>query len=117
MRLTCTYDLDTENKQRIFNRIVGKPDSGTGRAVVYRGRTERLHPALLRFTQTVIKVSSMQYYKRVILNLFYEQLAEFVGAGQYNPRRNVADSDYDGVVDYRFDIGPSALPVRSERQR
>ncbi len=75
---------------------------------------ERLYPALLQFAQTVAKVSSMQYYKReVIQNLFYEQLAEFVEErlAEYEPRRNTLPipehDEYE--VDYQFDIGPRPL--------
>ena len=75
MRLTYTYDLDTENKQRIFYRILSENriQEQDGRLYI-EAEPERLYPALLQFAQTVAKVSSMQYYKReVIQNLFYEQ--------------------------------------------
>jgi len=80
MRLSYTYDLDTENKQRIFNRILSENriQEQDGRLFI-EAEPERLYPALLQFAQTVAKVSSMTYYKReVIQNFFYEQLAEFV---------------------------------------
>ncbi len=115
MRLSYAYDLDTENKQRIFNRILSENriQEQDGRLYI-EAEPERLYPALLQFAQTVAKVSSMQYYKReVIQNLFYEQLAEFVEeklAG-YNPRRNMMPiPDHDEYeVDYQFDIGPRPL--------
>jgi hypothetical protein len=115
MRLTYTYDLDTENKQRIFNRILSENriQEQDGRLYI-EAEPERLYPALLQFAQTVAKVSSMQYYKReVIQNLFYEQLAEFVEErlAEYNPRRStlpIADHD-EYEVDYQFDIGPRPL--------
>ena len=107
MRLTYTYDLDTENKQRIFNRILpeNRIQERDGRLYI-EAEPERLYPALLHFAQTVAKVSSMQYYKReVIQNLFYEQLAG------YNPRRNTLPiqnhDEYE--VDYQFDIGSRPL--------
>jgi len=115
MRLSYTYDLDTENKQRIFNRILSENriQEQDGRLFI-EAEPERLYPALLQFAQTVAKVSSMTYYKReVIQNFFYEQLAEFVEeklAG-YNPRRNTLPiPDHDEYeVDYQFDIGPRPL--------
>jgi hypothetical protein len=115
MRLTYNYDLDTENKERIFNRILSENQvqEQDGRLYI-EAEPERLYPALLQFAQTIAKVSSMQYYKReVIQSLFYEQLAEFVEErlAAYNPVRNTQPipehDEYE--VDYRFDIDPRPL--------
>jgi hypothetical protein len=50
MRLTYTYDLDTENKQRIFNRILSENriQEQDGRLYI-EAEPERLYPALLHF--------------------------------------------------------------------
>ncbi len=115
MRLTFTYDLDTDNKQRIFNRILSENriQEQDGRLYI-EAEPERLYPALLQFAQAVAKVSSMRYYKReVIQSLFYEQLAEFVEEklAQFNPRKDTlpipGQEEYE--VDYEFDIGPRPL--------
>src|SRR5271157_5788142 len=70
--------------------------------------------AILQFAQTVAKISSMQYFKReVIQSLFYEQLAEFIEdrLGEYNPRARVLPiADHDEYeVDYQFDAGKRPL--------
>jgi hypothetical protein len=59
MRLTYTYDLDTENTQRIFNRILSENriQEQDGRLYI-EAEPERLYPALLQFAQTVAKVFS-----------------------------------------------------------
>jgi Domain of unknown function DUF1828 len=115
MRLTYNYDLDTENKQRIFHRILAENriQEQDGRLYI-DVEPERLYPAILHFAQTVAKVSSMQYFKReVIQSLFYEQLAEFIEErlGEYNPRAHVVPipehDEYE--VDYQFDAGPRPL--------
>ena len=115
MRLTYSYDLDTENKQRIFNRILAENriQEQDGRLYI-EAEPERLYPAILQFAQTVAKISSMQYFKReVIQSLFYEQLAEFIEdrLGEYNPRAHVLPiPDHDEYeVDYQFDAGPRPL--------
>jgi hypothetical protein len=115
MRLTYNYDLDTENKQRIFNRILAenRVSEQDGRLYV-EAEPERLYPAILQFAQTVAKVSSMQFFKReVIQSLFYEQLAEFIEErlGQFNPRAHVMPiPDHDEYeVDYSFDVGPRPM--------
>ena len=115
MRLTYSYDLDTENKQRIFNRILAENriQEQDGRLYIETD-PERLYPAILQFAQTVAKVSSMQFFKReVIQSLFYEQLAEFIEErlAEYNPRPHALPiSDHDEYeVDYQFDVGPRPL--------
>ena len=72
MRLTYSFDLDTENKQRIFNRILAENRVQKDNGRLYVGaEAERLYPAILHFAQAIAKVSSMQYFKReVIQSLF-----------------------------------------------
>lgn len=115
MRLTYSYDLDTENKQRIFNRILAENriQDQDGRLYI-EAEPDRLYPAILQFAQAVAKVSSMQFFKReVIQSLFYEQLAEFIEdrLGEYNPRQQALPiPDHDEYeVDYQFDAGPRPL--------
>ncbi|MBI3682793.1 MAG: DUF1828 domain-containing protein [Acidobacteria bacterium] len=112
MRLTYNYDLDTENKLRIFNRILAENriSEQDGRLYI-EAEPERLYPAILQFAQTVAKVSSMQFFKReVIQSLFYEQLAEFIEErlAEFNPRARVLPiPDHDEYeVDYQFYAGP-----------
>jgi len=115
MRLTYSYDLDTENKQRILTRILAENriQERDGRLYI-ETEPERLYPAILQFAQTVAKVSSMQFFKReVIQSLFYEQLAEFIEErlAEYGPRPQALPipehDEYE--VDYQFDIGPRPL--------
>ena len=115
MRLSYSYDLDTENKQRIFNRILAENriQQSDGRLYI-ETEAEGLYPAILQLAQTVAKVSSMQYFKReVIQSLFYEQLAEFIEErlAEYNPRPRVlpipGHDEYE--ADYQFDAGPRPL--------
>ncbi|MGE5567633.1 MAG: DUF1828 domain-containing protein [Rhodospirillales bacterium] len=115
MRLSYTYDLDTEHKQRIFSRILSENriSEQDGRLYI-DAEPDRLYPAILQFAQTVAKVSSMQYFKReVIQSLFYEQLAEFIEErlSQFNPRAHVLPiSDHDEYeVDYSLEAGPRPL--------
>lgn len=115
MRLTYNYDLDTENKLRIFNRILAENRIAEqdGRLFI-EAEPERLYPAILQFAQTVAKVSSMQFFKReVIQSLFYEQLAEFIEdrLAEFNPRARVLPiADHDEYeVDFQFDAGPRPI--------
>jgi len=115
MRLTYTFDLDTENKQRIFHRILSenRVSEKDGRLFI-EAEPDRLYPAILQFAQTLAKVSSMQYFKReVIQSLFYEQLAEFIEErlSEFNPRTHVLPiPDHDEYeVDYQLDAGPRPI--------
>lgn len=115
MRLSFNFDVDTENKQRIFNRILSENriQEQDGRLFI-ETEPDQLYPAILQFAQTVAKVSSMQYYKReVIQSLFYELLEEFIEdkLAEYSPRpRTVPIPDHDEYeVDFQFDIGPRPL--------
>jgi hypothetical protein len=115
MRLTYSYDLDTENKQRIFHRILAENriEEQDGRLFI-DAEPARLYPAILQFAQTVAKVSGMQFFKReVIQSLFYEQLAEFIDErlGQYHPHpKALPIPEHDEYeVDYQFDAGPRPI--------
>ncbi len=115
MRLTYAYDLDTDNKQRIFSRIVTENgiQERDGRLYI-DAEGDRLYPALLQFAQTVAKVSSMQFFKReVIQSLFYEELNQFIEEHlvQYQPQAKAlpVPSHDEYEVDYEFDVGPRPI--------
>jgi hypothetical protein len=115
MRLTYNYEVDTVNKERIFNRILAenRVQQRDGRLFIDTD-LESLYPTILQFAQTVARLSSMQYFKReVIESLFYEQLREFIEErlGSYQPRWPVfplADHE-EYEVDYQFEAGPRPL--------
>lgn len=93
MRLSYGFDLDTENKDRIFKRILNEnriqEDRGNLFVDVAPGH---LYPAVLNFGQTVAKVSNMALYRReVIANLFYEMLHDKVEErlAELSPREDV----------------------------
>lgn len=110
MRLSFNLDVDTESRQRIFSRILSenRVQEQDGRLFM-EVEPERLYPAILQFAQTVAKVSSMQYYRReVIQGLFYELLEQFIQdeLAEYNPRPHTLPiPDHDEYeVDFQFDL-------------
>lgn len=111
MRLSYSFDLDTPNKERIFQRILSENgiQDENGNLFV-ETPVQSLYPAILQFAQTVAKISNMQLYKReVIQSLFYEMLEEFIMTrlSAYQPRQKVyplPDRD-DLEVDYEFELG------------
>jgi len=115
MRLSYTFDLDTPNKERIFQRILSENRVTEENGNLFLDTSpESLYPAVLQFAQTVAKVSNMQLYKReVIHSLFYEMLGEFIEESlrQYHPRPNalpLPERD-DLEVDYQFEMKPRPI--------
>ena len=106
MRLSYSFDIDTDNKNRIFTRILseGRVQEDHGNLFVDVS-PDHLYPAVLNFGQTVAKVTNMSLYRReVIANLFYEMLQEKVTErlGEFNPREDVKPLPQreELVVDY-----------------
>ncbi|MEO8659506.1 MAG: DUF1828 domain-containing protein [Bryobacteraceae bacterium] len=110
MRLSYNLDIETESRQKVLHRILAENGVGEEEGRLYvDAEPERLYPAILHFAQTVAKVSSMQFYKReVIQSLFYELLDEFVEErlGQYQPRLHVAP--VEGHDEYEVDVAFAA---------
>lgn len=115
MRLSYSFELDTPNKERIFQKILAENQVNEENGALYvETEPESLYPTILHFAQTVARVSNMRLYKReVIENLFYELLEEFVQdqLNRFNPRPKVfplPERD-DLEVDYRFEIATRAV--------
>jgi len=110
MRLSFNLELETESRQRIFTRILSEHgvQEQDGRLFM-DAEADRLYPAILQFAQTVAKISSMQYYRReVIQSLFYEMLEEFIQdkLAEHHPRPHTLPiPDHDEYeVDFQFDL-------------
>lgn len=115
MRLSYSFDINSENKERIFRRIVEENGllEENGRLFIVCSR-ERLYPSILQFAQGVAKVSSLQYLKREISrSMFYEMLEEFVrqNLSMYNPRARYAPlpEREDLEVDHLLEVGSRPL--------
>lgn len=115
MRLSYHFDIDTPNKERIFQRIITENKVSEKDGVLYIDtKPESLYPSILQFAQTVAKISNMELYKReVIQSLFYEMLTEFIEESlrEYNPKPTtypISDRD-DLEVDFQFDIQPRPI--------
>ncbi len=112
MRLSYSYDVDTPNKERIFNQILSENHVCEENGNLYIDASpENLYPAVLQFAQTVAKVSNMRLYKReVVKSLFNENLEEIVREKleQFHPIPQflpLPERD-DLEVDYKLDIEP-----------
>jgi hypothetical protein len=114
MRLSYTFDIDTPNKERIFNRIVAENGVSEANGELFiEATSDTLYTALLQFSQAVSKVCNMRYFRREVLaSLFEEMLAEFVQTqmARFHPRQTILpipDRD-DLEVDWEF--RPNGIP-------
>jgi hypothetical protein len=112
MRLSYQFDIDTPNKERIFQNILSEHRVSEEKGNLFLdAKPESLYPSVLQFAQAVAKVANMQHFKReVIQSLFYELLTEFIEETlkKYSPRPKVLPiSERDDLeVDFEFSIKP-----------
>jgi len=115
MRLSYSYEIDTDNKENILQRILSEnnlsEDNGN---IFYLTKPESLYSDILHVCQTYMKIGSMRYFKReVIESLFYEMLDDFIMTEltEYKPKKSVFPiSDRDDLeADYEF--VPNGYPV------
>jgi hypothetical protein len=112
MRLSYSFDVDTSNKERIFNKMLSENHVYEDNGNLYiDSKPENLYPTVLQFAQTVAKVSNMRLYKREVMqSLFYEILEEIIKEKleQFYPKPQVfpLPARDDLEVDYEFNIKP-----------
>jgi hypothetical protein len=107
-RLGYSYDVDTENKESILQKIIAenKLTEQEGN-ICLETKRETLFTDIMHITQAYAKIGSMRYFKRAVVeNLFYEILDEFIEQElqEFKPKKDVTpipERD-DLVVDYSF---------------
>lgn len=105
MRVGYTFDVNTETRQNILNRIVtsnmAEMDDGE---ILLRSNVAGAPEAVMRFAQVVSKVSSIDMLSReVARSMFYDALRDFIvgGLSRFNAQPKVCPtSDPDLTVDY-----------------
>jgi hypothetical protein len=115
MRLSYSFEIDTPNKERIFDRILAENGvQDENGAIVLDAPIESLYSAILQFAQAVSKVCNMRLFKReVLISLFEEMLAEFINDSlpKFRPRPQILPipSRDDLEVDWQFQ--PNGIPL------
>ena len=110
MHLSYDYDIDSPNREGILDKIISEHGLNRDDGNIYIDiNADLLYEYVFQFSQTIAKVSSMQYFKReVVRSLFYEQLSEFIEMklSFYQPRAKVfpVSSRDDLEVDYEFSL-------------
>jgi len=108
MRLSYYYDIDTPNKEKIFNKIINEFGINNDNDNLWIETTyTSLYPAIMQFAQTISKITNMRLFKReVIQNLFFEMLDEYIFTKliKYKPQKKYypipTHEEYE--VDYCF---------------
>jgi len=115
MRLSYSYEIDTPNKETIFQKILSENRISENAGNIYfETKPETLYSDILHVTQTFMKVGSMRYFRReVVESLFYEMLNDFIfnELTEFKPKSSIfpiPDRD-DLEADYEF--MPNGHPV------
>lgn len=110
MRLSYSFDIDTPNKEKIFNKILAENSLQNENGNLYIDvKPEYVYHGLMQFAQAVSKITNMRLYKReVIHSLFFEMLEEYVMTNlkKYNPQKKfypIPDHE-EYEVDYCFNL-------------
>ncbi len=111
MRLSYTYDLNTENKLKIFNQIILENRILSDNGSLYiDSDIKNLFSSIMHFSYVAAKVSNMKYFKKeMIKSLFYEMLEEHINEKfdlkyQVNRKFLPIPSREELEVDYLFDF-------------
>ncbi len=92
MRLSCTYEINSDARQRIFNNILINSGVQNNQGNLYLDSTlETLYENILQFTGCVQKVCNMRHWgTETTKNVFYDDLKNYITIelGQFNPAPN-----------------------------
>lgn len=107
-RLSYSYDIDSENKEAILQKILAENSLSEQEGnICLETKPETLFSDIMHITQAYAKIGSMRYFKReVIESLFYEILDEFIDSElqEFKPQKKVLPipNRTDLEVDYSF---------------
>lgn len=109
MRLSYAFDELSPHREELIQRILNEnqilDDAGN---LYFDAEPGRLAPAVMSMVQVITKITSMQFYRQdTIINLFYEQLAEYIirDLGDYSPQRDVVPLSRDElIIDWTFQM-------------
>lgn len=115
MRLSYSFEIDTPNKERIFQRILAEngvqEENG---AIILDAPIGSLYPAILQFAQAVSKACNMRFFRReVLVSLFDEMLAEFITEklSRYNPKSQVYPIPERDDLEVDWEFRPNGVPL------
>jgi hypothetical protein len=115
MRLSYQYDIDTENKENIFQKMISENglQEEDGNIFIY-SENDDLYLAIMQFVQGVSKITSMRYFRREIIeSLFFEELEEFIFTELqlYKPQKKMIPIENRDDLEADFQFTPNGYPV------
>lgn len=114
MRLSYEYEIDTENKERIFNGMLSEHELSENEGSIEMSATsETIYQDIMHFTHALAKIGSMRYFKReVIESLFYEQIDEYIltELQSYHPKKDVTPIKGKDEYQADYEIRPNGTP-------
>ncbi len=115
MRLSYSYEIDTTNKESIFQKILSEnflsEENGN---IFYKTKSETIFTDIMHVAQAFAKIGSMRYFKReVVESLFYEILDEFVEKElqKFKPRKNILPIPERDDLESDYEFRPNGYPV------
>lgn len=89
MRLSYSFEIDTPNKEKIFNKILAENSIQNENGNLFIDvKPQYVYHGLLQFAQAVSKITNMRLFRREIIHsLFFEMLDDFIMTKlqKYNP--------------------------------
>jgi hypothetical protein len=114
-RLSYTYDIDSENKESILQRILLENSLSEEEGNIYLDtKPETIYTDIMHITQAYAKIGSMRYFKReVIENLFYEMLDDFITTHlqEFKPQKKVMPIPNRDDLEADYSFSPNGHPV------
>ena len=114
-RLSYTYDIDSENKESILQRILFEnsllEEEGN---ICLDTKPETIYTDIMHITQAYAKIGSMRYFKReVIENLFYEMLEDFIikDLQEFKPQKKVMPIPNRDDLEADYSFSPNGHPI------
>jgi hypothetical protein len=114
-RLSYTYDIDSENKESILQRILLENSLSEEEGnICLDTQPETIYTDIMHITQAYAKIGSMRYFKReVIENLFYEMLDDFITKDlqEFKPQKKVMPIPNRDDLEADYSFSPNGHPV------
>jgi len=114
-RLSYTYDIDSENKESVLQRILLEnsllEENGN---ISIKTKPSTIFTDIMHLTQSYAKIGSLKYFKReVIENLFYEMLDDFIfnDLQEFNPKKKVLPIPERDDLEADYSFSPNGHPI------
>lgn len=116
MRVSYTFDIDSDNKQLILNNIVkGNYGILDDFELQLNATLDSLPEAILQFSQLITKVSSIELLQRqTVKTMFFEYLDDFITTKLSNykvSKQTTPSRDKQLVVDFQIDPPNERKPI------